>query len=57
MVEPEFAEMTDEENYRSPCDDCDYPCDIWEARYCCTLCQFYGYDYDCSECFDDYMDI
>lgn len=39
-----------------PCDNCgskDY-CDGWEARYCCTLCEWYGGG-DCDDC--DPMDI
>lgn len=39
-----------------PCDTCsrrDY-CDGWDARFCCTLCQWYGMT-DCDNC--DPMDI
>lgn len=39
-----------------PCDTCgnaDY-CDSWEARFCCTLCEYRGGG-DCDEC--DPMDI
>ena len=39
-----------------PCDTCanrDY-CDGWDARFCCTLCMWYG-DPNCGDC--DPMDI
>ena len=39
-----------------PCDTCanrDH-CDGWDARFCCTLCQWYGMT-DCDNC--DPMDI
>lgn len=32
-----------------PCVNCDYDCDHWEARYCCTLCHYYGGG-DCDDC-------
>lgn len=39
----------DAEEY--PCDSCDQAdfCDGWEAQFCCTLCQWSGYD-DCENC-------
>ena len=39
-----------------PCDTCNTKdfCDGWEARYCCTLCQWLGTT-DCDNC--DPMDI
>lgn len=39
-----------------PCDDCPKAdwCDGWEMQFCCTLCQYLGYD-DCDDC--DPMDI
>ena len=33
-----------------PCDTCDMSCDGWEARYCCTLCQYYDDHPDCDDC-------
>ena len=33
-----------------PCDDCDFHCDAWEARYCCTLCQWTDEHPDCDSC-------
>lgn len=48
----------DEENAYSdyPCDNCSeaLTCDEWEARFCCTLCRWYGHP-DCKDC--DPMDI
>lgn len=34
-----------------PCNDCPKAdwCDSWEARFCCTLCQYDGVD-DCDNC-------
>lgn len=45
----------EEEQY--PCDDCEYLCDCWEARFCCELCRWqYGdIEPDCENC--DPMDI
>ena len=45
----------DESDY--PCDTCPSAdhCDGWEARFCCTLCQYRNPDADCGEC--DHMDI
>ena len=39
-----------------PCDNCPEAefCDGWEARYCCTLCEYYG-GRNCDDC--DPMDI
>ena len=39
-----------------PCDTCSHSdfCDGWDARFCCTLCQWYGMT-DCDNC--DPMDI
>lgn len=39
-----------------PCDTCasQDSCDGWDARYCCTLCQWHGMT-DCDNC--DPMDI
>ena len=54
MVCPNCMEPEDEDP--CPCDACsnrDY-CDGWDARYCCTLCQWYGMT-DCDNC--DPMDI
>lgn len=40
-----------------PCDSCDWAdaCDGREAQFCCTLCHYYGGDFDCENC--DTMDI
>lgn len=34
-----------------PCNDCtlDDICDGWEARFCCTLCEWLGGG-DCDDC-------
>jgi hypothetical protein len=40
----------------SPCDNCDMPCDGWEAQFCCTRCHWlFGEDTPCDDC--DPMDI
>lgn len=41
---------------KSPCESCDRYCDGWDARYCCTLCEWLGHsESDCDRC--DPMDI
>ena len=47
----------DELNDDRPCNDCDFYCDYWEARYCCTLCRWIYGDNEtpCDDC--DPMDI
>lgn len=54
MVCPNCMEPEDEDP--CPCDTCasQDSCDGWDARYCCTLCQWYGMT-DCDNC--DPMDI
>lgn len=32
-----------------PCEDCEHPCDGWEARFCCTKCMADGME-DCENC-------
>lgn len=36
--------MDDDKSYENdpdyPCQYCDRDCDTWEARYCCTLCEW-----------------
>lgn len=42
-----------------PCDNCQSKdtCDIWEARFCCTLCEYQNGG-DCENCENcDSMDI
>lgn len=29
-------------DYPCPCDTCQDPCDVWEARYCCDYCIWYN---------------
>lgn len=49
-------EYNDDFNDDYPCNDCSKAefCDGWEARYCCTLCEYHGGG-DCDNC--DPMDI
>lgn len=49
--------MIDYEDREYPCDTCktQESCDIWEARFCCTLCYYYDDEPDCENC--DPMDI
>lgn len=46
-----------EDGDHCPCDDCDFECDGWDARYCCILCEWqYGKgNTPCEDC--DPMDI
>jgi len=46
-----------EEDPDYPCNACDWDCDPWEARYCCTLCHYEHGDEepDCEDC--DPMDV
>ncbi len=47
--------MTDEYN-PCPCDNCDIPCDGWEAQFCCERCEWIcGENTPCEDC--DPMDI
>lgn len=34
-----------------PCDSCPMAdsCDVWEAKFCCTLCAYYGMQ-NCDDC-------
>lgn len=49
MLEQEDKETYYDESEISPCDDCDYHCDGWEAMFCCRLCHFLGAE-NCDSC-------
>ena len=54
MTDHEDNENYYDEDEMSPCEDCDYPCDGWEAMFCCRLCHFLCTE-DCENC--DPMDL
>ena len=33
-----------------PCESCDWHCDYWDAKYCCTLCRWHDDNPDCENC-------
>ena len=49
MNEEKICDVFNDEEF--PCNDCPKAdwCDGWEARYCCTLCEYYGGS-DCDNC-------
>lgn len=54
--EIDMAGFYNEYDDEYPCDNCQSKdtCDIWEARFCCTLCEYQNGG-DCENC--DSMDI